>query len=168
MKISATTVGGGYAIIPQIMIETEKRKWITDHDFLEVLATAQMVPGAMGISVPIIVGFRLRGWPGALISMAASILPPFLIILFAAQFLLSMDQYPVVKNIFAAVRPAVAGLIYAAGWQIWFKKPPKAREWVLLAIGLIVLMVFKISPVAVLLGGLVVGFLVDKLFKEKK
>lgn len=45
-KIGAFTFGGGYAMIPLIQREVvERRKWLGESEFMDMLAIAQSVPG---------------------------------------------------------------------------------------------------------------------------
>ncbi len=114
-RIGALTLGGGYVMIPIMEDEiVHKRKWITEKDFINILAIAQSFPGAIAINTSIYVGYKIRKHRGALTACLGLILPPFLIISSAAALILSYGEHPVVKQIFMGVRPAVAGLIAAA------------------------------------------------------
>ena len=56
-KIGAFTFGGGYAMIPLIQREvSEKRKWITDEEILEIVAIAESTPGPIAINSATFVG----------------------------------------------------------------------------------------------------------------
>ena len=61
-KIGAFTIGGGYAMIPIIQKEVvEKKGWIKEQDFLDVLAISQSAPGILAVNISIFLGYRLRG-----------------------------------------------------------------------------------------------------------
>jgi len=49
----------------------EKRRWLTDQEFVETLALAQLLPGANGINLAIMVGYRFAGLRGALVIIIA-------------------------------------------------------------------------------------------------
>ena len=54
-KIGAFTLGGGYAMIPLIQKEVvEKKKWITDDEFTDLIALAQSAPGILAVNMAII------------------------------------------------------------------------------------------------------------------
>ena len=60
-RIGIFTIGGGYAMVP--LIETElvnKRKWISQSDFLDLMALAQTVPGIFAVNIAIFIGYKLR------------------------------------------------------------------------------------------------------------
>ena len=63
--ISTLTVGGGAAMIPVINKEiVEKRKYMTQEEFLDALGIAQSVPGVLGCNISIIVGYKIKGLAG--------------------------------------------------------------------------------------------------------
>ena len=47
----------------------KKRKWISEEEFLNGLALAQLLPGATFVSLTVYIGYRLRGISGALIEL---------------------------------------------------------------------------------------------------
>ncbi len=86
-KIGAFTIGGGYAMVP--LIENEivtKRKWITQDDFINLLAISQSAPGILAVNISIFIGYKLKGIPGSIITALGTILPSFIIILAIALF----------------------------------------------------------------------------------
>ena len=53
-KIGAFTIGGGYAMIPIIEREVvEKKKWMDERDFMDVLAISQSAPGLLAVNISI-------------------------------------------------------------------------------------------------------------------
>ena len=61
MKIGAFTIGGGYAMIPLIKDEMEKRKWIDAEELPDIIALAQSAPGLLAVNVSIFAGYKIRG-----------------------------------------------------------------------------------------------------------
>ena len=86
-KIGLFTIGGGYAMVPLIEEEVvNKKKWISQEDFIDLLAVSQSVPGVFAVNFSIFIGYKLRRFPGALALALGAILPSFLIILAIALF----------------------------------------------------------------------------------
>ena len=111
-KIGAFTIGGGYAMVP--LIENEivtKRKWITQSDFIDLLAISQSSPGILAVNIAIFIGYKLRGIRGSIITALGTILPSFLIILTIALFFHQFQNNHVVERIFKGIRPGVVALI---------------------------------------------------------
>ncbi len=112
LKIGMFTFGGGYAMLP--LIERElivKRKWIEQKEFLDLLTLAQSVPGPIAVNTSVFVGYKVRGFSGAVAALLGSVLPSFVIILVIAIFFTDIRHNPVVDAAFKGMRPAVVALI---------------------------------------------------------
>lgn len=111
-KIGAFTFGGGWAMIPLIEREVvDKQNWIKREDFVDALAIAQSLPGVLAVNISILIGNKLRGLKGCLMTTLGTILPSFLIILAIAIWFVQTYDNPVVERIFKGIRPAVVALI---------------------------------------------------------
>ena len=113
-KIGAFTLGGGYAMIPIIQSEVvDRRHWLKQEEFLDIIAIAQSCPGVFAINMSVFIGYKLRKLPGALCAAFGTALPSFAIILLIAMFFSRFQDNPVVESIFKGIRPAVVALIAA-------------------------------------------------------
>lgn len=113
-KIGAFTLGGGYAMIPLVREEVvDRRRWIEEEEFLNMLAIAQSAPGVMAVNTAIFIGYKMRGWRGVVCTTLGSIMPSFVIILLIAGVFTRFREYPLVEAAFKGVRPAVVALIVA-------------------------------------------------------
>jgi len=118
-KIGMFTLGGGYAMVPLIEEEiVEKNHWMTEDEFLDVLAMAQSLPGPLAVNTATFVGYRLKKTKGAAICCLGTVLPSFLIILIIASLLTNVYSNPLVVKFFKGIRPAVAGLILTAVFKL--------------------------------------------------
>ncbi len=116
VKIGAFTFGGGWAMISIIQREVvDKRHWIENEEFLDLLAVAQSLPGILAVNISVSVGDKLRGMRGSIVAALGTILPCFCIILAIAIFLTPelITGNPVISAIFKGIRPAVVALIVA-------------------------------------------------------
>ena len=163
-KIGATTFGGGYAMLPIIKREVvERHGWISEEEFVDVLAVAQSSPGAVAVNSAVFIGCKLYGYLGAFVALLGSVLPSFLIILLIAAFFTRYTEYPVVLAAFAGIRPAIAALIAAAVIKIG-KPVLKKRINILFALFFLVLSAgFGVHPVLVILLGIMSGLLLSRL-----
>jgi chromate transporter len=156
LKIGAFTFGGGYAMIPLIQHEViHKRRWIEERDFLDLLTLAQTAPGPIALNTAVFVGYKRRGYMGALSAILGVIVPSFLVILIVAIFFASIRDNAYVDAAFKGMRPAVVALIVAPIVGL-----TKGMRWWLIAVALAVALVvwhFGISPVWFLIAGAVVG-----------
>ena len=156
LKIGAFTFGGGYAMIPLIQHEViHRRRWIEERDFIDLLTLAQTAPGPIALNTAVFVGYKRRGYLGALSAILGVIVPSFLVILIVAIFFASIRDNAYVDAAFKGMRPAVVALIVAPIVGL-----TKGMRWWLIAVALAVAMVvwhFGISPVWFLIAGAVVG-----------
>lgn len=117
-KIGLFTVGGGYAMLPLMQQEIERYGWITAGEFVDIIAIAEMTPGAIAVNAATFAGFRTASILGAIVATAALALPSLLIIIPLSNFWETHQDHPVLKAIFSGIKPAVAGLIVAAAIYI--------------------------------------------------
>ena len=62
-KIGLFTFGGGYAMISLISKEaSEKNKWVTDDEILEIIAIAESTPGPISVNSATFIGYKVAGF----------------------------------------------------------------------------------------------------------
>ncbi|MFI3292470.1 MAG: chromate transporter [Rikenellaceae bacterium] len=111
-KIGVFTFGGGYAMIPLIEEEViERRGWIEKSEFLDLLTIAQSIPGPLALNASAFVGYKTRGYVGAMTSIFGVVLPSFIILLLVALFFSTIRDNAIVVAAFNGMRPAVVALM---------------------------------------------------------
>ena len=155
-KIGLFTFGGGYAMIPLIQREViERRKWIEEKDFLDMLVLAQSTPGPIAVNTAVFVGYKIAGVLGAIMATLGTVLPSFIIILLLALFFAEVRENRYVDAAFRAMRPAVVALIVAPLIGL-----VKGMKWYLMAVSAAVAMAvwyFGFSPAYLIGVSLVIG-----------
>ncbi|GMB00080.1 chromate transporter [Pelosinus sp. IPA-1] len=76
LRIGFTSFGGG--AITQYLIQESfiyKHKWITAEEYANIIAMCQIAPGINIIAYTILIGKRLAGWVGIVVSLIGLILP---------------------------------------------------------------------------------------------
>lgn len=104
--------GGVLTIIQREIVD--KRRWLTQQEFVEDWAVSQILPGGNVINLCIILGNRFFGWRGALVALAGILTLPMIIALVLATL---YSQFAHIQAVSGAVRgmgAAAAGLIGAA------------------------------------------------------
>ena len=151
-KIGAFTIGGGYAMIPIIQKEVvEKKGWIREQDFLDVLAISQSAPGILAVNISILLGYRLKGVKGSIVATLGSTLPSFLIILLIAMFFAGYQDNETVIRIFKGIRPAVVALIAVPMINMAKKARLNIYTGALSAATALLIVFLKVSPLYILL-----------------
>lgn len=167
-KIGAFTIGGGYAMIPLIEREVvTHRKWITSKEFFDMLVVAQTAPGILAMNISILVGNKLCGKRGAVVSAFGSALPSFVIILLFAMFLTQYQELPALEKMFRAVRPAVVALIAVPVFKLAKTANLTWKTVWISVVAAFLIWYFDVSPVWIILVAGVAGIVV-RLFLDKK
>lgn len=117
-KIGLFTFGGGYAMIPLISDAVVSNGWLSEEQFLNILAVAESTPGPVAINTATFVGSTQSGIMGSICATLGVVLPSFIIILVVAALLKNFLKYSGVQGFMKGVRPCVAALIIAAGIKI--------------------------------------------------
>ena len=151
-KIGAFTVGGGYVMIPLIEDEMRRRGWISEEELPDIVVLAQSSPGLLAVNMASYAGYRLRGLKGSLAAALGAVLPSFLMILLLAAVFTSFGENPVVRRIFQGVRPVAVGLILVPMIRMACRSSHRWWAWCLLAGTLLGVLVFKISPIWIILA----------------
>ena len=118
-KIGLFGFGGGLAILSLIQHEVEANAWMSQQEFVDIVAISQVTPGPIGINCATYVGYTATGsvW-GSLLATFAIILPSLIIMLAICRlyFFLStrFRTNPYFQNTLRMLRFAVIGLIAAA------------------------------------------------------
>ena len=82
LKIGLFGFGGGLAIFSLIQHEVEKYGWMTQEEFVDILAISQVTPGPIGINCATYVGYTATSniW-GSLLATTAIVIPSLIIML---------------------------------------------------------------------------------------
>lgn len=112
LEISAFTFGGGYVIIP-LMRRTfvSRLKWIEESEMLDLTAIAQSSPGPIAVNAAILIGYRIGGIPGAIISCLGAVIPPLVIISVISAFYEAFRSNRYVSAAMTAMSAGVAAVV---------------------------------------------------------
>jgi Chromate transport protein ChrA len=162
-KMGLFTIGSGYAMIPLIEREVvSRRQWLDSEEFLDCLAVAQSIPGAMAINTAVFSAHRIRGFFGALVALLGVALPSFIVMIIVASFFTGIKDDPNVIAVFTGVRPAVAALIASSVISLSLKAK---LNWWKIILGLaaaLVVWLGGVSPAWVVVALVVAGLLMAK------
>lgn len=157
IRIGMFTIGGGYAMIPLIEREVVSRGWLERQEFMDLFALTQSLPGIFAVNISIFVGYRLKKVKGSLVCACGTILPSFCIILAIALFFNHFQENVWVVRAFNGIRPAVVALILVPCISAARSLRLKWVELVLPAIGAVLIWKCGVSPVYIVLAGIVGG-----------
>ncbi len=179
IKIGYSSFGGG--AVTQYLIQEHfiyKNHWITEAQFANIIAMCQIAPGINLLAMTILIGKRLAGWPGILVSLLGLILPSAAITIAITAFYAHFRGIAKVQNALQTMFAAIFGISIATNWRN--VKPiiqgnAKRGSFVLgVTLGIIIggalLFWFLEPPVVVLygLGGLAGAFAYWHVAKQRR
>jgi chromate transporter len=109
--------GGVLAVAQRELVE--RKRWMTNEEFVEEWAVAQIMPGPNIINLCIMIGGRHFCLRGALAALAGMLLAPLLILLLLALLYAQYASHPGVAGALRGMGAVAAGLIVAVGLKLF-------------------------------------------------
>ena len=117
-KAGAFTFGSGLAIVPFLQQGVVRDYgWLTEREFLDAVAMGMITPGPVVITA-VFVGYLVAGLPGATIAGIGVFLPPFLMVVLFAPWIIRYRKHPAVQGFTKGATAAAAGAIVGAAGVI--------------------------------------------------
>ncbi len=158
-KIGIFTIGGGYAVIPLIEKDIVSRNWLSQKELYELIAVTESLPGVFATNIAALVGYKINGLKGGVLAALGTIIAPFCIIILIAMFFNKFQENIWVAKAFKALRPAVIALIVAPMFAVAKANNLTLKTAVFPVTALVLMIVFKVSPVWIVILGCLGGFL---------
>ncbi|MGK5079231.1 chromate transporter [Janthinobacterium sp. HLX7-2] len=108
--------GGVLAVIQREMVE--RKRWMTQEEFLEDWAVAQIMPGPNVVNLSLMVGGRYFGLKGALTALAGMLAAPLVIVLVLGVLYTRFGGNPQVAGALRGMAAVSAGMIAATGMKL--------------------------------------------------
>ncbi len=158
--LSAFTFGGGYVIIPLMRKKfVEEYKWIDEKEMLDLTAIAQSSPGAIAVNAAILVGYRLAGILGAMITIIGTVLPPLIILSIISIAYTAFIDNLIVKCILRGMQAGVAAVVLdvACSMIIELIKEKKILPVIVMVVAFLATFIFHINVIIIILASGVIG-----------
>jgi len=108
--------GGVLAVVQRELVE--KKRWLTQEQFLEDWAVAQVMPGPNVVNLSLMIGGRHFGWTGALAALAGMLCAPLLLLLVVAALYGTVADTATAQGALRGMGAVAAGLIAATGIKL--------------------------------------------------
>lgn len=160
LYLSAFTFGGGYVIVTLLKNKfVDEYHWIDEEEMLDLVAIAQSSPGAIAVNGAIVVGYKLGGIPGVLVSVLGAILPPMIILSLISViydfFITNPYIRAMLNGMTAGVGAVIVSVVYDMGSNI-----VKKKDWIQIVImiaSFILCWFFKVNVIYIILTVAVFG-----------
>ncbi|MDC7246531.1 MAG: chromate transporter [Sphaerochaetaceae bacterium] len=162
LRLSAFTIGGGYVIVPLMRtLFVDNYGWIDKEEMLDIIAIAQSSPGPIAVNTSILVGYKIKGFKGALVTLLGTILPPMILLSLLSLVYTRIKENVIVESLLFGMGIGVAAVILHAVF-VMAKAVTSKREIlpvIIMILTFILSYVVNISIIYVLLTGAVIGLI---------
>jgi chromate transporter len=121
--------GGVLAVVQRELVD--RKGWLTNDEFIEDWAVAQIMPGPNVVNLSMMIGARYFGLAGALTALAGMLAVPLVVILLLAMLHAQFAANPYVAGALRGMAAVSAGLIGAAGLKmsVALRRNPLPLAW---------------------------------------
>ncbi len=114
--LGMTAFGGALPLAHRMVVE--RRRWLSEAEFVELLGLCQFLPGGNIINLSVAIGMRFRGVKGAFAAIMGLIAVPSLVVIMLGVLYEHFQNDPQIKHLFAGLAAAAAGLLVSMAIKI--------------------------------------------------
>ena len=158
VQLSLLAFGGANSILPDLQRQIVGQGWMSGHEFAALFALAQAAPGP-NMMVVSLIGWRVAGLPGALVSTVAIAGPSSVLTYLTAGAWFRLKDRPWRRAIQAGLLPVTVGLVMASAALITKSTTIDWRSGAITAVVAGLIYFTKYHPLFILAGSAVIGAL---------
>lgn len=159
LKLGAIGFGGPAAHIAMMQEEVvEKRKWLTQQHFLDLIGATNLIPGPNSTEMAIHIGHEKAGWKGLVTAGICFISPAVIITGFFAWLYKEYGQIPEVKPFIYGIKPAIIAVILSAVFPL-AKKSIKTIQLGIIVAAVLLLSLLNFNEIFLMFGAGVLAVL---------
>lgn len=156
-KAGAFTFGSGLAIVPFLQQGVvHDYGWLSERQFLDAVAMGMITPGPVVITA-VFVGYLVAGFAGAVVAGLGVFLPPFLLVVLFAPWIMRHRSHPAVQGFTKGATAAAAGAIVGAGAVIATQVLVDGPTLAIFAASFVILWRWKVSEPLLVAASAVAG-----------
>ncbi|MDW3194810.1 MAG: chromate efflux transporter [Cytophagales bacterium] len=161
------TAFGGYTALVAIIRKrlVEQDRVLDDRLIMDSITLASVLPGPLAVNITTYIGFYLKGWAGALLSMAAVLFPSVLLMMLLAEFQSNFNEIGLIAAFLEGVLPVIAAIIFSVAFKMAKKNIKTWWQWVIFlatAISAFLLKGYIVFIITIVLAGFIGLFLGEK------
>lgn len=171
LYISAFTFGGGFVIVTFMKRKfVDQYHWIDEDEMLDITALAQSSPGAIAVNAAILVGWKVAGFFGMVVSVLGTVLPPMVILSVISLIYQKFAQNTYVKFVLAGMQAGVAAVILDVVCSLGGKVLSE-KQWVYYAVMILAFIAtffLDVNVVYIILAAAAVGIVQALVAKHRR
>lgn len=141
------------------MMRTEvvaRRRWMSEQEFLDLVAATQLIPGPNSTELAIHIGHRRAGWRGLFAAGAAFILPAMFIVMGVSWMYVTYGALPDVRAVMGGIGPVVIAIVAHGLWAMG-RAAVKSAWLAVIAVGALIAVLAGVHELAVLGAAVVIA-----------
>lgn len=161
LKIGAFTFGGGYVMIPIMQEEfINKLGWMTQSQFIDIIAIAEMTPGVIAVNMATFLGYKISGVPlGGIISTIGVILPSSIIVGALSHYYHKFKGNKILDSIFYYIKYGIPGIVASAAYGLFNNAIKDYYSIIILLATVYLSAIKKINPILIIIGASIIGII---------
>ncbi len=157
-KLGIFTLGGGTAMIPLMeSIMVDKKGWLSRDEVLDCISISQGLPGVIAVNMATYIGYKKKGFFGALAATLGVLLPSYIVIILVLTVLKPYIHNSYVRGAFRGMLPVIVGLILATAVKLWKSSIKTILQGCALVLTIFMVIFLKVNPVWIILAALIYG-----------
>lgn len=162
-KLGLTAFGGPAAHIAMLRQEVvERRKWMSDQHFLDMIGLTNLVPGPNSTEMVIHSGFMRAGWRGLIVSGVGFIFPAFTLVLLLSVLYVEYGTTTTGEWLLYGIKPVIIAIVAQALFGLARTAttvPDRATSLIMLSIGVVTAALYflSVNELILLFGGALGG-----------
>jgi chromate transporter len=128
----------------------ERREWLTDQEFVEIVALANLLPGVNGINMAVMIGYRFSRWTGVAASLAGFLAAPCLMVTAIGVLHHRYGALPLVQDALIGMSAVAVGLLLSTAAKLAAVLQRSALPWLFVALAFLGVGVMRFPLLVVL------------------
>lgn len=148
----------------------DRYHWIDEEEMIDLIAIAQASPGPLAVNVAILVGYRLKGVVGSIVTILATILPPFFILSIISTIYSSFIKNTYINGMLKGMQAGVAAVILSVVLDM-VKEGKEERNntfYIVLVAAFLASFLFQINVAFIIIGAAFTGGINEYKKKRKR
>ena len=158
LKIGALGFGGPFSLIAIMQKETvERHKWMTADEFTHSVGIGTLTPGPIFFGAAVFIGYRLRGFPGAITVGLCTLLPSFVLVVVISALYTQVEASPVVIATVQGIAAGVIGLFASVVLKTGRSTINDLRSVAFVVVIFAALAFFRMDPLVLIVASALTG-----------
>jgi chromate transporter len=158
-KIGLFGFGGGYAMLSLIQNEVVGMGWMTNHEFIDIIAIAQITPGPVSVNTATFVGYRTASFLGAITATVGLVTPSFILVMILAYLVRTRTNSMFTNTLLNSLKPVIVALIAGAALSVSTVSIIDFPGLIIAVVTFILLWKTKLHPIFLVLASGLAGIL---------